>query len=44
VTSPNPGSGDNFLAAVAASSTSNLWAVGTFGDGGPGLALVTHCC
>lgn len=41
----NLGSDLTFLAAVAAGSPSNAWAVGTFEDtGGPSQALALHCC
>ncbi|HEY7430958.1 MAG TPA: hypothetical protein VH641_09510 [Streptosporangiaceae bacterium] len=45
VPSPNLGSELTFLAAVAASSPSNAWAVGDFENtGGPSQALALHCC
>jgi hypothetical protein len=45
VTSPNPSSRD-LLNAVAASSTSNAWAVGQFTDDDTGLDqnFAIHCC
>ena len=37
-TTPNPGTGNNYLASVAATSASGAWAVGGY-DTGPGTAL-----
>jgi hypothetical protein len=42
VVSPNPGSG-NTLYAAAASSTSNVWAVGVFING-IHETFAIHCC
>lgn len=43
VASPNPGSG-NDLDGVAASSSANAWAVGTFNGPTTRQALAIHCC
>jgi erythromycin esterase-like protein len=45
VTSPNPGGSDgNFLYGVAATSSTNAWAVGFFSNGTAYQTLATHCC
>jgi hypothetical protein len=45
VPSPSLGSERDTLAGVAAGSTSNVWAVGTFvNTTGPSQALALHCC
>jgi hypothetical protein len=46
VTSPNPGgsSDNNFLYGVAATSSTNAWAVGFFSNGTAYQTLATHCC
>lgn len=42
---PTPDFGTfNEFAAVAASSASDVWAVGTYVAGGPDLTLALHCC
>jgi hypothetical protein len=41
-TSPNQGTADNILYAVAALSTSDAWSVGTFSDGINGQTLALH--
>ena len=41
--SPNPGSTANQFNAVAASSSSNVWAAG-YSSGPPEQTLVAHCC
>jgi hypothetical protein len=43
VPTPDLGSFSQF-AAVAASSATNVWAVGTYTTGGPDLTLALHCC
>ena len=43
VPSPAPG-GSAELFAVAASSASNIWAVGIFSDGSSDNTLAIHCC
>jgi hypothetical protein len=42
VASPNPGTSSNFLNGVAALSASNVWAVGTYGNGNGSFPLVEH--
>ena len=42
VSSPNVGTRTNFLNAVAALSTNDVWAVGSSGDGQSSLTLVEH--
>jgi len=42
VSSPNVGSGSNFLNAVAAVSSNDVWAVGGFGTAGGSQTLVEH--
>jgi len=42
VISPNPGSSTNFLNAVAAVRTGNVWAVGSYGDGNGSFPLIEH--
>jgi erythromycin esterase-like protein len=46
VTSPNPGgsSHSNFLDAVAATSSTDAWAVGDYYNGTTDQTLATHCC
>jgi hypothetical protein len=44
VSSPNPGTGDNILAAVAATSASDVWAVGTTSGNGADRTLILHLC
>jgi hypothetical protein len=46
VPSPNPGgsSHDNVLFGVAASSPTNIWAVGDYGNGTAFDTLALHCC
>jgi hypothetical protein len=46
VTSPNPGgsSDDNILNGVAATSSTNAWAVGDYYNGTTDQTLATHCC
>jgi hypothetical protein len=46
VTSPNPGgsSDGNFLDAVAATSSTNAWAVGDYFNGTEYQTLASHCC
>ncbi len=43
VPTPDPGPFSQF-AAVAASSSTNVWAVGTYVGTGPDLTLALHCC
>lgn len=43
VPSPDPGT-QSLFHAVAASAADNVWAVGSYTTGGPGLALALHCC
>ncbi len=40
--SPNVGTSTNFLNGVAAVSSNNVWAVGTYGNGNGGFTLVEH--
>jgi hypothetical protein len=40
--SPNPGSGTNFLNGVAAISAGNAWAVGSYSHGSGSFALIEH--
>ena len=42
VASPNPGTSSNFLNGVSALSASNIWAVGSYGNGNGSLPLVEH--
>jgi hypothetical protein len=42
--SPNPGTEDNLLVGVAASSATNVWSVGNYSDGTMTRALALHCC
>ena len=42
VASPNPGTSSNFLNGVSALSASNIWAVGSYGNGNGGFPLVEH--
>ena len=42
VPSPNPGTVDNFLYAVTAISSSDIWAVGFYQIGGTHYTLVEH--
>jgi hypothetical protein len=46
VASPNPGgtSHDNGLSGVAATSPTNIWAVGGYNNGTAELTLALHCC
>lgn len=45
VSSPQPGDGhDRVLAAVAAASAGDVWAVGSFGDHRERRLLAIHCC
>jgi hypothetical protein len=46
VTSPNPGgsSDDNILNGVAATSSTNAWAVGDYYNGTAYQTLASHCC
>jgi hypothetical protein len=44
VSSPNPGSGNNILGAVAATSANDVWAVGGFDNGKGTKTLVEHFC
>ena len=46
VTSPNPGgtSHYNYLRGVAATSSTNAWAVGDYSNGTAYRTLATHCC
>jgi hypothetical protein len=46
VTSPNPGgsSDDSSLGGVAATSSTNAWAVGDYYNGTTDQTLATHCC
>jgi len=41
--SPSPGRG-SVLRGVAATSASNVWAVGDFSNGGPSQVFAIHCC
>ena len=43
VNSPSPGT-QNGLFGVAATSASNVWAVGYFQTSGPEQTLALHCC
>jgi hypothetical protein len=40
---PDPGSFNEF-STVAASSATDVWAVGTYDAEGPDLTLALHCC
>src|SRR5258706_14456877 len=42
VSSPNVGTSTNFLNGVAAISSTDVWAVGAYGNGNGGLTLVEH--
>ena len=42
VSSPNVGTSTNFLNGVAAISSTDVWAVGDYGNGNGGLTLVEH--
>ena len=46
MTSPNPGgsSHGNYLSGVAATSSTNAWAVGNYYNGTAYRTLATHCC
>src|SRR5579863_3449115 len=40
--SPNPGTGSNFLNGVAAVAPGNIWAVGSYGNGSGSSPLIEH--
>jgi hypothetical protein len=42
--SPNPGTGDNGFAAIAAVPSGGLWAVGITADNGNYSTLIEHHC
>src|SRR2546428_12108368 len=42
IASPNVGTGSNFLYSVAAISSSNVWAVGEYGNGNGSSTLIEH--
>lgn len=42
VASPNPGTSSNFLNSVSALSASNIWAVGSYGNGNGSFPLIEH--
>jgi hypothetical protein len=44
VSRPGPGSGNNILVGVAATSANNVWAVGGFDNGNGTKTLVEHFC
>jgi len=44
VSSPNPGGSGNVLEGVRTTSSTNMWAVGTYNKGTGFRTLALHCC
>jgi hypothetical protein len=44
VPSPSPGTSFSQLRGIAASSATNIWAVGTYSSAAPSVTFAVHCC